>query len=237
MFRQLFIALVSSLFVVCTSSASEELDAILEEFTHPGKSKPQIIQFDTGLASMLTSFSVKDKLVFDNQGKFKSKLTKSFFVSANTPYEFVQKRRFGYFYQAGATGIHLSSQDIGLYDVVDLNTHLNGQFFYLAPVGFINFGHIQSEKNTGLAFKAGAALGLAFLRLKGDIVFFKPEERTRIPISLTQSGFGFTGFLFTELRLNQWALRAYTARAWSSDESYAYELRNTAVDLGITIRF
>ena len=114
---------------------------------------------------------------------------------------------WGYSAVLGYTQFDMDKQKIGN-DVVDLGTSAEGELFYLAPSVFYNWG---SKHYDGGYFKLGGALGIGYLRTKGDVLLTDLSGNPRHSFDIKSDPISASVGLFAETGYKDWFLRLQVA--------------------------
>jgi hypothetical protein len=121
-----------------------------------------------GIAIKQLDFDVSDSDESDFNGTLTEGMYTTFFLSLGSPYRyFSESSNFGFYFEFGLSNFKMDSQEVGS-DEVDLGTSARGNYIYITPLVFYNFGDKNPKKHS---LKLGLGVGIGYLKSEGDIVF------------------------------------------------------------------
>jgi len=157
----------------------------------------------------------------------------SLFFHADTPYRYFGKSNFGYYYEMGYSPIDINQQRDDEMGIRDLGTQVKGEYFYLTPVLFYNWGSRSVIRNFSTKF--GIGLGVGYLKADGDIVFTRNNQNTYHTIKLNDWGDSVSVLL--DIRYNNWLFRTIANGPIVTRDKLDYDVFDFSSEIGYSFYF
>ena len=181
----------------------------------------------SGLKVIRKSDKAEGKLVQRNdQAYFLTYSTKPTFLPVNP--------NFGYSFMFNVSSFDADQQETAVDVFDDLGTRASGQFIYVVPAFFYQWGESRYQ---GKYTRIGVGLGLGISRFDGNIILNGPSGLETVSLSNTRTELKTASGLFIESRWNHWGISISVAGPTIEDDIYRVQVEDVAVNLGYSFVF
>lgn len=185
-----------------------------------------------GVSLKYVSFDVYRSGETTPEGTLSEEENITYFLLAGSPYQYFGRGNLGYYLEMGISPFSFNQQEVGLNNQ-DLGTSVDGRYFYLTPVFFLNFGDKYFVKN--YSAKLGFGIGVGYLRASGDIIFTENGQNTRFTYNINEWGIAYS--LMLDARYKQWIFRLTFGGPEVTEGDYEYNVFEGSFDVGYTFYF
>jgi len=157
----------------------------------------------------------------------------TYLLRAGSPYVLSDNKKWGYYFETGFSDFAMSRQNTGNKEK-DLGTSVNGNFWYMTPVGFYLFGPVPDNKNE-LSIIAGAGLGIGYMSAKGEMILTEDGSNELHKVDI--KGFDLAVNILLEARYGKWVSRIYGGGPYLDTGASTYSVFDFSWDFGYTHTF
>ena len=169
------------------------------------------------------------------EGKLVQRNDEAYFLTYSTKPTFSPVNpNFGYSFMFNVSSFDADRQETTVDVFEDLGTRASGQFIYVVPVFFYQWGE---SRYLGQYTRIGVGVGLGISRFDGDIVLDGPSGLETVSLSNTRTELKAASGLFIESRWNHWGIRVSVAGPTIEDDIYKIQVEDVAVNLGYSFVF
>lgn len=158
----------------------------------------------------------------------------AYFFSYNLKDSYLDTSNVGYSWMFNLSSFELHKQEVEPKVTEDLGTRVEGEFAYIVPTLFYNWG----DKYNGKHFRAGIGLGLGVAKFHGDIILTESSTpNDRAAISNGPSNLFFAAGLFLEGQIDYFTIRVANGGPELEYDGYKIKIKDTNIMIGLTIPF
>lgn len=169
----------------------------------------------------------------DPAGSMTEGMYATYLLRAGTPYVLSENKKWGYYFETGFSNFSMKKQNVG-YDERDLGTSVDGNYWYVAPVGFYLFGPVPKNKNE-LSVIAGVGVGVGYLSAKGDMLL--TEDGSNELLQVDVKGTDLAVSVLLEARYGAWMTRIYGGGPSLDKGESSYSIFAFSWDFGYVFTF
>jgi hypothetical protein len=156
-----------------------------------------------------------------------------YYLSVGTPYHYFGETNMGYNLMWNVSSFHMNKQEVsGEND--DLGTSVTGNFMYLSPTLFYNFGDKRTSGSTGTSLKICLGAGVGYLRADGDIILTETPSRERLTVDVDAFSWAY-GVSF-DLRMGRLFMKLAGAGPEVNKGGHMYILNDISYTIGYSFR-
>ena len=219
--------LVLNLLFSQSASCSELSESLYDYFIDGASIRLGVGVRQSGLKVIRKSDKAEGKLVQRNdEAYFLTYSTKPTFLPVNP--------NMGYSFMFNISSFDADRQETSVDVFEDLGTRASGQFIYVVPAFFYQWGESRYE---GKYTRIGIGLGLGISRFNGDIILDGPSGPETVSLANTRTELKAASGLFIESRWNHWGIRISVAGPTIEDDIYKIQVEDVAVNLGYSFVF
>lgn len=146
-----------------------------------------------------------------------------------------QRSAFGWYLESGYSSFKADRQVVGAdLKEVDMGTSVEGEYLYITPVVFYNWGDPYVTAEHGVAFKFGIGVGLGYLQARGNIVLTESTNQVE-PVNVDKYGGAVSVIL--DLHIQNIVMRIVTGGPSPSSGNRVYTLQEQYFALGYNFSF
>lgn len=167
------------------------------------------------------------------EGRIVQRNEESYFISYSTRPIMFSIDNMGLTFMFNFSSFDADRQEISRDVFVDLGTRVSGQFYYVVPTVFYQWG----DYTTGTYARVGIGIGAGVARFRGDVRL--TDSPTQDVVTLNQGGASltFAGSFTAEAHWNHWGLTLSVAGPTYETDAYTYNIEDIAVNLGYQFVF
>jgi len=186
-------------------------------------------KLNIGWAQKSVDFDVYEDLESKPEGRLTSGYSYSLSLTAAAPYQYFGHSNFGYYYELGYSPIDVHEQTVDS-GSLDLGTHVKGEYFYITPILYYNFGSRSPRSN--FSTKLGLGYGVGHIRAKGDIVYTRNNQNVSHPVKLNDWGDSVS--ILLDVRNEYLFFRAIVNGPIVTTNKVSYSVSDTSVEFGFS---
>lgn len=180
-----------------------------------------------GISIKELSFDVYEKGSTDSLGTLTEGLYPTLFIHAGSPYRYFTKNtNWGYYFEYGLSLFEISEQEVGLNEV-NMDTSVQGGYFYLTPTLIYNIGQKAGWPHT---FILGLGVGVGYLKAEGDIILTETSSKERHEIDIDD--FGYAVSILGDIKIDRYLIRLRASSPEVDKGDYTYNITEVSIDFG-----
>ena len=186
-----------------------------------------------GIGTRQTSFTIT-RLSDNASGKLAHHNAEAYFLYYSTKPSYFRQSDFGYNWMFNLSSFNLTKQEVAKDTFVDLGTRVKGNFAYVVPTIFYNWG----DKYQGTYIRTGIGLGVGIARFSGDILLTNsanPNERLSVEHHSTDAQFAASFML--EARYYNWGMLINVAGPTLEENGYEINVADASINVGYSYFF
>ena len=185
-------------------------------------------EINVGLSLKTLDLDVYDEGSLNYNGSMTEGMYTTYYLSLNSPYKFFSEdSQLGYYFEYGYSSFKMGLQNTNISEE-DLGTQVEGEYVYVAPVVFYNFGDsIKSKKKDALLL--GLGIGVGYLQAKGDVIFTETDNQL---FDVDVSGVDIAIVIIMEYQHNEWFLRIQSSGPDVTKGGYDYTISDFSMIFG-----
>ena len=188
---------------------------------------------DLGISVKQLDFDVYDSGSSDTNGTLTEGMDTTYFFGLGSPYSyFSEEGNSGYYIEYGFSNFDMDEQEVDL-EEVNLRTRVRGEYLYVTPMVFYQFGERGRESENHHSLIVGIGAGLGYLQSEGNIVF--TEEPTNPVHDFDVSGFGLAVNIVLDYRVKNWMVRIRGGGPSITKNDFDYDIFEFSLDFGYSI--
>lgn len=176
-----------------------------------------------------------NRLVDDTQGRIYQRNEQAWFLSYSTRSEYFKSYpSAGYSFVFNLSSFNARQQQVGSDTFIDLGTQVKGEFLYVVPTLFYQWGE---QRYTGTYIRIGIGLGMGMSRFDGNVILIDavPQELVRVEEHTTRIDLATSAML--EARWHHWGITITGAGPVYKTDDYEYQIEDTTISLGYAFVF
>ncbi|MFW2372829.1 MAG: hypothetical protein ACN4GM_06865 [Gammaproteobacteria bacterium] len=169
------------------------------------------------------------------EGTIVQRNEEAYFISYSTrPGYFRGIPNAGYTFKFNLSSFKANQQEIAKDVFEDIGTRASGNFFYVVPTVFYEWGNYLK---TGRFTRLGIGLGLGVTKFSGDIILTESIDQPRLELNSEHSELRIASGVILESRWNHWGLSLSVAGPSFENNDYEVQVQDTAIHLGYSFVF
>lgn len=218
---------IAAALLTTSASASELSDKLYDFFIDGASVTPGVGFRQAGLKVTRLSDGAEGKIVQRDD--------EAYFLSYSTrPWYSEKYPNLGLSFIFNISSFNAGRQETGPDVFEDLGTRASGEFIYVAPTIFYQWGE---HRYVGRYTRVGLGLGLGMARFNGDVILTSTPDQERISVSSTTTDLKLAPGLLLETRWNHWGLRFTVAGPTLHQDEYDIQVEDMAFNLGYSFVF
>ena len=157
----------------------------------------------------------------------------TYFFRAGSPYVLSENKKWGFYFEAGFSNFSMSKQNVGN-DEIDLGTSVDGNYWYITPIGFYLFGPVPKNKDE-LSVITGIGLGPGYVSARGNMIL--TEDGSNELLKVDTQGVDLAVSILIEARYGKWVSRIYGGGPFLTSNSSTYSAFDFTWDFGYIFTF
>ena len=171
----------------------------------------------------------------DAEGKVVQRDEEAYFINYSTKPAFLKSSpNFGYTFMFNLSSFNANQQETSKDVYEDLGTRASGEFIYVVPTAFYQWGEHRYE---GKYTRIGIGLGLGLMRYNGDIILDGPSGQETLTLSDSSTNLKIASSFMLESRWNHWGIMLSVAGPTLENDLYTIQIEDFAVNLGYSFVF
>ena len=226
-YLKISITLIIALFLMAPATASELADDLYDFFIDGASLRLGVGTRQAGLKVIRKSDSAEGKVVQRNE--------EAYFLTYSTKPTFLKSLpNLGYTFMFNLSSFDANKQEISNDVYEDIGTRASGEFLYVVPTAFYQWGEHRYE---GKYTRIGVGLGLGLMRYKGNVELDGPSGQETITLSDDRTKLRIASSFMLESRWNHWGIIISAAGPTLENDTYQIQVEDVAINLGYSFVF
>lgn len=169
------------------------------------------------------------------EGTIVQRNDEAYFISYSTRPTYLKSHaNVGYTFSFNLSSFDANQQEISKDVFEDIGTRASGNFFYVVPTLFYEWGNY---KKAGQFTRLGFGLGLGLTKFHGDIILTDSNDQQRLDLASEASELRVASSFILETRWNHWGLSLSVAGPSIENDDYTIQVQDTAIHFGYSFVF
>jgi len=169
------------------------------------------------------------------EGKVVQRDEEAYFITYSTKPGFLKSSpSVGYTFMFNLSSFDADQQETSKDVYEDLGTRASGEFLYVVPTVFYQWGESRYE---GKYTRIGIGVGLGLTRFNGEVLLSGPSGNETVSLSDTRTKLKAATSFILESRWNHWGIRLSVAGPTQETEEYNIQVEDVALNLGYSFVF
>lgn len=202
----------------------------------PGPLADWLYDFFIDGASITPGMGVKQagltvkRLADNSEGHIYQRNDQAWFLSYSTKSSYFKSHpSAGYTFVFNLSSFNARQQQISSDTFIDLGTRVKGEFLYVVPTLFYQWGE---QRYTGTYLRIGLGLGLGMSRFDGDVYLTDATTPERIQVLDHTTRLDIATSAMVEARWHHWGIIITGAGPVYKNHDYEYQVEDVSISLG-----
>lgn len=185
-----------------------------------------------GVGTRIAGVQVK-RLSDDATGKIVQRDLNSYFITYSTSPIYFSIDRSGLTFIFNLSGFSANKQEIDGGKFVDTGSRASGQFYYIVPTAFYEWGNYLK----GTYARIGAGLGLGAATFSGDATLTSTTNNDSVALNRRSTSLTWATSLMLEGHWNHWGLTFQYAGPTYKNDKFQFDVQDISANLGYQFVF